>query len=107
MAKKPGTIRLEVDEQDFGTVCVCALRYAMGRETYMPSLVRDFVRPLLPKICNKSLAVMIQDCGFQRKTNTYGNETIDKPGWLKWEQELIMEQKRRNEEGKVERKQVP
>lgn len=39
------SMSIKVDEQDFGTVCVCALRYAMGRETYMPSLVRDFVRP--------------------------------------------------------------
>ena len=95
MKKKPGTIKIEVDEQDFGTMCVCALRYAMGRETYMPSLVRDFVRPLLPQICDKSLVVMLQDCDFQERYDVYGDDRIDKPGWVRWKQELQAEKERR------------
>lgn len=91
LEKKYNKIKLEVDEQDFGTICVCALRYAMGRQTYMPSLVRDFVRPLLPKICDKSLNVMIQDCDFQERMNCYGDEKIDKPAWVKWKEELLNE----------------
>ena len=88
-------ITLTVDEQDFGTICVCALRYAMGRQTYMPSLVRDFVRPLLPKLSGKTIAVMIQDCDFQKRTNGYGDPTIDKPGWIQWREELREEKDKR------------
>ena len=84
MGKRLGTIRLEVDDQDFGTICICALRYSMGRQTYMPSLVRDFIRPLLPKICSKSLLVMINDCEEQARCGNYGHPDIDRPGWVEW-----------------------
>lgn len=97
--KKPGTISVEMDEQDFGCLCTCALRYCMGRETYMPSLIRDAIRPILPKIGDKALGVMIADCERQREYNDYGSETIDKPGWVKWEQELWAERDRRKTDG--------
>lgn len=90
-------ITLKVDNEDFGTICVCALRYAMGRETYMPDLVRGFVRAHLKDISDKALNVMIQDCEFQRSIGNYGNERIDKPGWVKWEHELLEEKIRRAE----------
>ena len=96
--KRPGVIQIEVDEQDFGTICVCAVRYAMGRMTYMPYLVQSFVKDHLSEICGKSLGVMIDDCDFQRRMNNYGDEKIDKPGWLKYEQMLIEERDRRNKE---------
>lgn len=95
MRKPNGIISIKVDEQDFGTVCVCALRYAMGRQTYMPSLVRDIVRPLLTQLPDKTLAVMINDCEEQERMNMWGSETIDKPGWVRWKQELLAEKERR------------
>lgn len=95
MRKPNGIISIKVDDQDFGTVCVCALRYAMGRETYMPSLVRDFVRPLLSQLPDKTLWVMINDCEEQERMNMWGSETIDKPGWVRWKQELLAEKDRR------------
>lgn len=64
----------------------------------MPSLVRSIVRPHLQELSDKDLGVMIADCDFQRSFNLYGDPRIDKPGWLNWEQELLQEQKRRNEE---------
>lgn len=30
---------------DFGAICNCAVRYAVGRRTYMPDLVIDFITP--------------------------------------------------------------
>jgi len=88
-------IKLDFDETDLGTLCICAIRYCQGRETYMPDLVRGIVRPLLPKLTNKDIGIMVQDCDFQRNMSLYGDERIDKPGWLKWERELIAEQARR------------
>ena len=99
MKKPDGTLKLTVDSQDFGTICVCALRYAMGRETYMPDLVRSFVRPLLPKLDSKTLAVMAQDCEFQKRMGAYGHERIDKPGWVRWEHEVNEELERRKADG--------
>jgi hypothetical protein len=31
-------------DEDFGIICLCALRYFFGRRTYMPSLVTDFIK---------------------------------------------------------------
>lgn len=86
------------NQEDFGTLCICAIRYCHGRQTYMPSLVRSIVRPHLQELSDKDLGVMIEDCDFQRSFDLYGDPRIDKQGWLDWEQELLKEQKRRNEE---------
>ena len=65
--------------RDFGTVCGCAVRYSLGRQTYMPSLVQQFVIRNLNLIDGYSLAVMVRDV---KEAPSYGNETIDKPGWM-------------------------
>jgi hypothetical protein len=31
-------------DHDLGTITLCAVRYAMGRQTYMPGLVQDYCR---------------------------------------------------------------
>ena len=97
MALKKFTVPFK-EQDDFGTLCICALRYCMGRQTYMPSLVRDIVRPLLPKLSDKDIAVMLQDCDFQKKYEMYGDPRIDKPGWQEWEEELLVERARRDTE---------
>lgn len=96
MARKKKYTAVFTDENDFGTLCICALRYCQGRETYMPSLVRDIIRPLLPQLTDRDIRVMLEDCDFQRKYDMYGDEHIDKPGWLQWEQELKAERARRD-----------
>ena len=65
--------------RDFGTVCGCAVRYSLGRQTYMPLLVQQFVIRNLNLIDGYSLAVMVRDV---KEAPSYGNETIDKPGWM-------------------------
>lgn len=88
-------MKIIIGTGDFGTLCVCALRYCHGRETYMPSLVRRIVRSQIKNISNHDLQIMVDDCDFQRNMNLYGDERIDKPGWLAWEQFLKDEKKRR------------
>lgn len=63
----------------------------------MPSLVRDIIRPLLPQLTDRDIRVMLEDCDFQQKFDIYGDEKIDKPGWLQWKQELLTEEARRCE----------
>lgn len=86
---------IKLNEEDFGTLAICAIRYCQGRQTYMPDLVRGIVRPHLKEVTDKDLNVMVDDCGYQRRMNLFGDERIDKPGWLKWERELSAEQNRR------------
>ena len=80
---------------DFGTLAICAIRYCHGRQTYMPELVRDIIAPHLPEVSDKDLTVMIEDCDFQERFKLYGDERIDKPGWIRWKELLIAEKGRR------------
>jgi len=88
---------MKIDSEDFGTLAVCSIRYCQGRETYMPELVRGIIRPHLSELSNKDLQVMINDCEFQSKCGSYGDEQIDKPGWIKWRDTLLNEQARRKQ----------
>lgn len=98
MRKGKGYGMIELNADDFGMLAICAIRYCHGRQTYMPDLVRDIIRPHLPELKDKDLAVMIEDSDFQERMHMYGDERIDKPGWLKWKDELIVERDRRNNE---------
>ena len=86
-----------INQEDFGTLCICAVRYCHGRQTYMPKLVREIVAPHLSYLSDKDLAVMIDDCGYQERMQLYGDEHIDKPGWIRWKEILLAEKKRRAE----------
>ena len=75
--KKPHVI--DVADDNFGAVVNCAVRYALGRRTYMPELVRRFIYPLLPYLSDRTLYTLEMDL---RTTKDYGNPTVDLPGWL-------------------------
>ena len=89
--------RIILTQEDFGTLCICAIRYCHGRQTYMPGLVREIVRLHLSELSDKDLGVMIEDCDFQERMHIYGDERIDKPGWLLWKAYLLREKERRDE----------
>lgn len=43
-------------DDDFGgAVLNCAVRYALGRTSYMPRLVMDQIKPMLPDCSDKTL----------------------------------------------------
>jgi hypothetical protein len=86
---------IRISEDKFGILAICAIRYCQGRETYMPDLVRSVVKNHLDEVDDDDLAVMIADCEFQEWANLYGDEKIDKPGWLKWRETLLAEKVRR------------
>ena len=86
---------MTINKEDFGTLAICAIRYCQGRQTYMPDLVRGILRPKLKELSDKDLRVMIDDCDFQERCDLYGDERIDKPGWIKWKSDLMKENERR------------
>ena len=88
-------MKIDMEEDDFGTLCICAIRYCHGRQTYMPSLVQGIVGAHLKEISDKDLHVMLEDCDFQERFHMYGDEKIDKPDWLKWRDRLVKEKERR------------
>lgn len=48
-------ISIDVTDDDFTCLIMAAVRYCMGRRTYMPSLVTSYIKPLLSKVSNKLL----------------------------------------------------
>lgn len=91
-------MKIDITQEDFGTLCICALRYCHGRRTYMPGLVQEIVGGHLKELSNKDITVLVQDCEFQKSMELYGDEKIDKPGWLKWERKVRAEKERRDME---------
>ena len=47
--------------QDFELMMISALRYAIGRYTYMPSVTIEYIRYLIPQLSAKTLFVMQRD----------------------------------------------
>ena len=86
---------IRISENIFGILAICAIRYCQGRQSYMPDIVRSVVKNHLDEVTDNDLAVMIADCDFQERANLYGDEKIDKPGWLKWRETLLAEKARR------------
>lgn len=43
---------IDPHDDDFGAICNCAVRYAVGRRTYMPDLVLDFTRRIVIVLMN-------------------------------------------------------
>lgn len=93
-------MKIEINPDHFATLCICAIRYCHGRETYMPSLVQDIVRAHIKEIPDNDIKVMLDDCDYQKTFNLYGSETIDKPGWLRWKEFLEKEYAKRKEKEK-------
>ena len=88
-----------IPQEDFGTLCICAIRYCHGRRTYMSRLVMDIVGQHLAELSDRDVKVMYDDCRFMNLSD-YGDEVIDKPNWLLWEKKL-KEEVRRREDGEV------
>lgn len=57
---------IDVKDDNFGAVLNCAVRYCLGRQTYMPRLVCDFIRPLLPELSNKAIWCFQKDIKDQQ-----------------------------------------
>jgi len=83
-----------MNDEYFGTICLCALRYALGRQTYMPSIVQDFIKAHISEIDQSSIKVMLLDIEEADRIRTYisnsvdsividglGDTKIDRPGW--------------------------
>ena len=71
-------------DDDFGCIVNSALRYALGRYTYMPSVVMGFVRKYLDVLDTRTVSVMIED--IDREAD---NEDLSyRDEWLLFRDEL-------------------
>lgn len=53
---------------DFGAVCNCAVRYCLGRRSYMISLVCGYITPLLPELTDTTLGCFERDIAERKRT---------------------------------------
>lgn len=90
--KKP---MISLESEDFGAILNCAVRYSLGRRSYMPKLVTDFITPLLPYLSDKTLGCFLRDLGG---TDNYGDPEIDQPVWEQFGQQVILAYEKRKGE---------
>ena len=76
----------------FCLVCICAVRYCLGRRTYAPGTVMGFIKPILPALDDKTLYVMARDIA---EADNFGDAEIDAPMWAEFLAEIEKEWKRR------------
>lgn len=74
--------QISLDDDDFGLILNSAVRYALGRMTYVPSTVISFITPLLPYINSRTITVMERDIVDQERYG-YGMD-CDRKGWLRF-----------------------
>ena len=85
-----------IEDKYIGAIVICAVRYALGRESYMPGLVQDFIMRHPEILTENDRQVIIRDIEEADEIRTYtmengqtltvdrlGNTKIDRPGWLK------------------------
>ena len=82
---------------DFESILVCAVRYAIGRKSYMPSMVIDYITPLLPYLSYWILGLMAAEIIDHNYEGGLGDEKIDKPYWLDFLRKIRLEMGGRNE----------
>ena len=95
--QEPQVNGIEINK-DFETILICAVRYAIGRRTYIPSLVIDYITPLLPYLSEDVLKLIANEI-IERYTyeGALGDEKIDKPYWIEFLQRIRLEIGGRNE----------
>ena len=91
MLERKSVPLLEIDK-NFETILLCAVRYAIGRQTYMPSLVIDYITPLLPYLTDNTLRLIANEITeYGANEGGLGDEMIDRPYWKQFLREIRLE----------------
>lgn len=78
--------------KDFETILLCAVRYAIGRRTYIPSRVIDYITPLLPYLSEDVLKLIADEIiGRYTYEGALGDEMIDRPYWEQFLRKIRLE----------------
>lgn len=85
--------------RDFELMIVCALRYSIGRESYMPSITIDYIRYLIPMLSANTLFILQRDIKDEvERYDRSGWEIFMKDEWMKLADDIRKEHTRRKAE---------
>ncbi len=87
-------------DEEFGMIVTCAIRYAIGRMTYIPSAVCEFTLRYLPMLDNKTIFVMIRDITEVMERNQ--GKIADAELWMNLRAKAKEEKTRRISDGQWE-----
>lgn len=88
--------KVSFEDDDFGCILNCAVRYALGRQTYMPKTVVEFITPLIPHLNNRTLSCFDRDIVEHGKHWNFGHPDIDEPVWMRFHAAVVQELGTRN-----------
>lgn len=71
--------------RDLKDIVCCSLRYALGRRTYITSLVADYIMEHKELIDNRVKTIMLKDLDdyFENRNDYYKDDECDYQSWLK------------------------
>lgn len=72
---------MNMSEDDLGILFICAVRYCLGRKTYMPSMIQGIVLGNIKQVSKQDLIIIRNDVQDAARDNYLGSEYIDAPGW--------------------------
>lgn len=78
---------MHVDEKDLQILLVCSFRYALGRRTYMPSLVSEIIQEHVGALSKSDKIQILEDIRKAKATKTAG-DSCDVETWSNLEKFL-------------------
>lgn len=83
---------------DFELMMISALRYAIGRYTYMPSVTINYIRYLIPQLSANTLFVMKRDIAEEiERYQRMERELYMADEWKKLAEEMGVEYEKKKE----------
>lgn len=69
-------------DNDFCDICICAVRYSLGRRTYMPSIVTSYISKHIDKFNDSQLSILERDVNEHGRSyipvhNDFGFTTLE------------------------------
>lgn len=92
---------IDTEDDEFTCLIMAAVRYCIGRRTYMPSYITGYIEPLLSEVSCKLLYLLERDIKEQGKygDDAYGDPNIDKPVWMGFYERVTKEIANRKAKG--------
>lgn len=72
----------EVSDSDLSTLFVCAVRYSLGRQSYMPGLVQSIVQKHVKALTDSERKLLVRDINDYLRMHGKIGSDFDTQGWL-------------------------